>query len=483
MPLPFFVHSETQPVRMVMSIPTRREFLTRAAGGCGAIALHAMLASEIAAETSVAKDDPLASKTPHFEPKAKRVIFLYMTGGVSHVDSFDHRPRLIANHGKKITVDNWQGKSGEFPRYLKQPDWAFRPGGECGAMVSDLFPHMRGIVDDLCIIRSMESDHTNHYEGTLGMHTGSWTFARPSIGAWVSYGLGTENENLPSFMVIAPKPPYAGAQTWGSDFLPGAHQGTWIVPGENPIPDIHPRVPSKLQQLELQLLANANRKHLKERTADRVLEARIRSFETAFGMQREAPEAMDLSGETAATLNAYGLSPGQKTGFGWQCLVARRLAEQGVRFIELIDVGSAANWDAHGNMATHGPLAKNVDQPIAALIRDLKQRGMLDDTLVVWTTEFGRTPYHERSNHPGREHHHQVFSSWIAGGGVKRGLTYGSSDEFGIAVGENRVHVHDFHATILHLLGLNHEQLTFRHAGRDYRLTDVHGEVVTPILT
>ena len=468
---------------MVMSIPTRREFLTRAAGGCGAIALHAMLASEIAAETSVAKDDPLASKTPHFEPKAKRVIFLYMTGGVSHVDSFDHRPRLIANHGKKITVDNWQGKSGEFPRYLKQPDWAFRPGGECGAMVSDLFPHMRGIVDDLCIIRSMESDHTNHYEGTLGMHTGSWTFARPSIGAWVSYGLGTENENLPSFMVIAPKPPYAGAQTWGSDFLPGAHQGTWIVPGENPIPDIHPRVPSKLQQLELQLLANANRKHLKERTADRVLEARIRSFETAFGMQREAPEAMDLSGETAATLNAYGLSPGQKTGFGWQCLVARRLAEQGVRFIELIDVGSAANWDAHGNMATHGPLAKNVDQPIAALIRDLKQRGMLDDTLVVWTTEFGRTPYHERSNHPGREHHHQVFSSWIAGGGVKRGLTYGSSDEFGIAVGENRVHVHDFHATILHLLGLNHEQLTFRHAGRDYRLTDVHGEVVTPILT
>ena len=315
------------------------------------------------------------------------------------------------------------------------------------------------------------------------MHCGSWTFARPSIGAWISYGLGTVNQNLPSFMVIAPKAPYAGAQTWGSDFLPGCHQGTQIIPGKNPIPNIRRRVASsRLQELELQLLAKANKQHLEQRTADRALEARIRSFQTAFGMQREAPEAIDLSGETKATLDLYGIKPGQTTGFGWQCLVARRLAERGVRFIELIDVGSSNNWDAHGNMATHAPLAKNVDQAIAGLITDLKQRDMLDDTLVVWTTEFGRTPYHEKADHPGREHHHQVFSSWLAGGGVKGGIVHGSSDEHGIAVAEDRVHVHDFHATILHLLGLDHQRLTFRHAGRDYRLTDVHGEVVTDIL-
>jgi hypothetical protein len=428
--------------------------------------------------------DPLSPKKPHHQPRAKRVIFLYMTGGVSHVDSFDPKPELFSNHGKKITVDNWQGKLGQFTRYLKKPNWQFKPGGQSGIEVSDLFPHMRGVVDDLCVIRSMESNHTNHYESTLGMHCGSWEFARPSIGAWISYGLGTVNRNLPSFVVIAPHAPYAGAQTWGSDFLPGCHQGTQMTPGDNPIPNLRRRVASsKLQELELELLARGNRKHLQERTADRALEARIRSFETAFGMQREAPEAMDLSNETEATLKLYGIRPGQKTGFGWQCLVGRRLAERGVRFIELIDVGSSGNWDAHGNMATHAPLAKNIDQAIAGLITDLKQRGMLDETLVVWTTEFGRTPYHEKADHPGREHHHQVFSSWLAGGGVKGGITYGSSDEHGIAVAEDRVHVHDFHATILHQLGLNHEQLTFRHAGRDYRLTDVHGEVVREIVT
>jgi hypothetical protein len=467
----------------MMNLPTRREVLKRAAGGFGAIALQGMLADEMLAQDPPSPTDPLAPKKPHRPPKAKRVIFLYMTGGVSHVDSFDPKPELVANHGKKITVDNWQGKLGEFARYLKQPNWKFKPGGKSGIEVSDLFPHVRNIVDDLCVIRSLESDHTNHYESTLGMHCGSWTFARPSIGAWVSYGLGTVNQNLPSFMVIAPKAPYAGAQTWGSDFLPGCHQGTQIIPGSDPIPNIRRRVASsKLQELELELLAKANKQHLEQRRVDRALEARIRSFQTAFGMQREAPEAIDLSGETKATLDLYGIQPGQTTGFGWQCLVARRLAERGVRFIELIDVGSSNNWDAHGNMATHAPLAKNVDQAIAGLITDLKQRDMLDETLVVWTTEFGRTPYHEKADHPGREHHHQVFSSWLAGGGVKSGIVHGSSDEHGIAVASDRVHVHDFHATILHLLGLDHQRLTFRHAGRDYRLTDVHGDVVTDIL-
>ena len=463
--------------------PTRREVLQRAAGGFGAIALHGMLAGEARAASIKSSADQLSPKQPHHAPRAKRVIFLYMTGGVSHVDSFDPKPELFANHGKKITVDNWQGKLEEFTRYLKKPDWKFKPGGQSGIEVSDLFPHMRGIVDDLCVIRSMESDHTNHYESTLGMHCGSWEFARPSIGSWVSYGLGTVNRNLPSFVVIAPKTPYAGAQTWGSDFLPGCHQGTQLIPGDNPIPNLRRRVASsKLQELELEMLAKANQRHLDQRPADAALDARIRSFETAFGMQREAPEAMDLSKESEATLKLYGIQPGQKTGFGWQCLVGRRLAERGVRFIELIDVGSSNNWDAHGNMNTHGPLARNVDQAIAGLITDLKLRGMLDETLVVWTTEFGRTPYHEKADHPGREHHHQVFSSWLAGGGVKSGLVHGSSDEHGIAVAEDRVHVHDFHATILHQLGLDHEQLTFRHAGRDYRLTDVHGNVVKEVL-
>jgi hypothetical protein len=466
-----------------MKFPTRREVLQRAAGGFGAIALHGMLADESRAANTKSSADPLSPKEPHHPPRAKRVIFLYMTGGVSHVDSFDPKPELFANHGKKITVDNWQGKLGELTRYLKKPDWKFKPGGQSGIEVSDLFPHMRGIVDDLCVIRSMESNHTNHYESTLGMHCGSWEFARPSIGAWISYGLGTVNRNLPSFVVIAPQVPYAGAQTWGSDFLPGCHRGTQLIPGDNPIPNLRRRVASsKLQELGLEMLAKANQKHLAQRTADAALDARIRSFETAFGMQREAPEAMDLSNESEATLKLYGIQPGQMTGFGWQCLVGRRLAERGVRFIELIDVGSSNNWDAHGNMATHAPLARNVDQAISGLITDLKQRGMLDETLVVWTTEFGRTPYHEKADHPGREHHHQVFSSWLAGGGLKGGIVHGSSDEHGIAVAEDRVHVHDFHATILHQLGLNHEQLTFRHAGRDYRLTDVHGRVVKEVL-
>jgi len=460
---------------------SRRALLQRAAGGFAAIALRGLLAETLSA--GVAATDPLAPRPPHFAAQAKRVIFLFMTGGVSHVDTFDHKPKLIAEAGKTITVDNWQGKRGQFKRFLKKPQWDFKPGGKHGAMVSDLFPHVRGVMDDICLIRSMESDHTNHYEATLGMHTGSFTFARPSIGSWVSYGLGTENRNLPSFMVVAPAPPYAGTQTWGCDFLPGCHQGTHLTPGPRPIANVERRVSSEdLQKLELELIADANRRHLQQHGAEAALDARIRSFETAFGMQREAPEIFDLSKETEATLKLYGLQRGRNTGFGWQCLVARRMVERGVRFVELIDTGSSGNWDSHGNMLEHAGLAKNVDQAMAGLVVDLKQRGLLKDTLVVWTTEFGRTPYHEQANHAGREHHHQAFSSWLAGGGVKGGLVHGATDDFGIAVAEKRVHVHDFHATILHLLGLDHEKLTFRHAGRDYRLTDVHGQVVKEIL-
>ena len=462
---------------------SRRQLLARAAGGFGAIALTGILDELAVAEGSRSFTDPLAAKIPQLPARAKRVLFLYMSGGVSQVESFDYKPKLFADDGQTISIDNWQGRPGDFKFYLRQPICAFQPGGECGTEISNLFPHIRSVADQLCVIRSMNTNHTNHYESTLGIHTGSFDFARPSMGAWVSYGLGTENENLPSFVVLAPRSPYAGSQTWASDFLPGCHQGTRVEPGTDPIANLKPRTASRtLQELELRLIDGANRRHLQQRPSETALEARIRSFETAFGMQMAAPEVFDLSRETDATLKLYGLQRGQTNGFGWQCLVARRMAERGVRFVELIDGGSSGNWDAHGDMQQHVPRAAAIDQPIAGLILDLKQRGMLDDTLVVWTTEFGRTPYHEDLQAKGREHHHQVFSSWFAGGGVRGGTVYGASDDYGAAVGEDGVHVHDFHATILHLLGLDHERLTFRHAGRDFRLTDVHGHVVHDII-
>jgi hypothetical protein len=310
-------------------------------------------------------------------------------------------------------------------------------------------------------------------------------FPRPSIGAWVSYGLGTENLNLPSYIVLAPELTYGGRQVWSSDFLPGCHQGTHVTPGPDPMPNLRRRQPATdLQEMELGLAQAFSRRHLARRPGDPNLTARLRSFETAFGMQAAAPEAFDVSRETDATLQLYGLPRGGNSGFAWQCLVARRLAERGVRFIELIDSGSSLsrNWDAHSNMDSHIGLARNVDQPIAGLIKDLKLRGMLDDTLVVWTTEFGRAPFSLHRETQGRDHHSSVFASWMAGGGVKGGLSHGQSDEHGIGVAEDGVHVHDFHATILHLLGLDHERLTYRHAGRDFRLTDVHGNVVKEII-
>jgi len=451
----------------------------------GGSLLYPALVSNLMAEeaTRIGADDPLAPRAPHFAAKAKRVIFLYMSGGVSHVDSWDPKPRLFADAGKTVSVNEFQGRKGDFKMFAKRPQWEFSRHGRCGTEVSSLFPHMAECVDDLCVIRSMTSEHTNHYEATLGIHTGSFTFARPSLGSWVSYGLGTENRNLPSFVVIAPKTPYASGQVWASDFLPGAHQGTLVVPGSEPVANLRRRAPTgRLQELELAALARLNRQHLEPRHADPLLAARLKSFETAFGMQMELPDVFDLSRESDATHRLYGLERGSTQGFAWQCLVARRLAERGVRFIELIDVGSSDNWDAHGDMLTHTPLAKNVDRPVAGLLQDLKARGMLEDTLVVWTTEFGRTPFNATADARGREHHHWVFSSWLAGAGVRPGTVYGESDDHGIRVGRNPVHVHDFHATILHLMGFDHERLTYRHSGRDFRLTDVAGEAVRGIL-
>jgi len=422
---------------------------------------------------------------PHFPPKAKRVIFLFMTGGVSHVDSFDPKPRLFVDHGKEIKAAHPEIKDrpGYEKIFLKRPQWAFAPHGKCGTEVSTLFPHLAQCVDDLALIRSMNSSHSNHYNATLGMHTGSFTFARPSIGSWLSYGLGSMNRNLPTFVVLAPQQPYAGGQVWASDFLPAEHQGTWVVPGAEPVANVKRRVSSaRLQELELAALSERNAAHLAARAGDPQLAARMHAFETAAGMQLAVPDAFDFSKESDATLALYGLKRGQPTGFGWQCLAARRLAERDVRFIELIDVGSSNNWDAHGDMMTHAPLAKNVDQPIAGLLRDLTSRGMLEDTLIVWTTEFGRTPFNNTADAKGREHHNWAFSSWLAGAGVRSGSVYGETDEHGLRIAKDGVHVHDFHATILHLMGFDHRRLTFRHSGRDYRLTDVQGEVVKGVL-
>ena len=457
---------------------TRRDFLSRASGGFGAIALAGMCS-----DLQGSQDNPLASREAHHPAKADRVIFLYSTGGTSHIDTFNHRPQLIADHGKSITASRWLNQSGEYNRFLIKPRFAFQQYGQSGAWVSELFPHLGSVIDDVCVLNAMHCESDGHDKATLAAHTGSAQFARPSVGSWVSYGLGTVNQNLPSFMVLAPAAPYAGAQTWGSDFLPACHQGTHVLPGAEPLPNIRPRNrDTEMQQMELALLGRLNQSHFAQRSADLALDARIRSFETAFGMQREAPEAFDLSQESVETLRLYGLERGATSGFGWQCLVARRLAERGVRFLELIDVGSSGNWDSHGDMGDHIRLAAAIDKPIAGLLTDLKQRGMLDRTLVVWTTEFGRTPFHLQADHAGREHHNLCFSSWMAGGGVKGGMVYGKSDEYGILATEDKVHTHDLHATLLHLLGIDHERLTFRHAGRDFRLTDVHGNVVHKII-
>ncbi|MGI8601636.1 MAG: DUF1501 domain-containing protein [Verrucomicrobiales bacterium] len=434
----------------------------------GSLILPGIVSELLALDVGAA--NPIAPKRPRHTPKAKRVIFLYMSGGVSHLESFDYKPKLAADAGKKHNG-----------RTLLGPQFKFSRHGQSGIEVSELFPHIAGCVDDLCVIRSLKAEHFEHFQATTGIHTGSWTVKRPSIGSWISYGLGTENRDLPAFVVLAPHLPYAGTQSWDSDFLPAVHQGTRVLPGQEPVRDLERgSATAEIQEAELDLLARFNLRHHQPRSSDSRLAARMRAYETAFGMQSAMPEVLDLSKETDATLKLYGLERGSTKGFAWQCLVARRMAERGVRFIELIDSGSTNNWDSHGNMQEHRAKAQNVDRPIAGLLKDLKTRGMLDDTLVVFTTEFGRTPHTDAPT--GRSHHPHVFSSWLAGGGVKGGVVYGESDDYGYDVARDLVHAHDFHATILHLLGLDHENLTYRHAGRDFRLTDVFGRVVTEIL-
>lgn len=415
--------------------------------------------------------DPLGPKRTHHRPVAKNVIFIYATGGVSHIDTFDPK-----------STDN--GRDGSGKDRLMGNLFGAKPNARCGTMVSDLFPNVRDVMEEICLIRSMKASHFDHSEATLGMHTGSPTFARPSMGSWVSYGLGTVNQNLPSFIVIAPHLPYGGTQVYASDFLPAFHQGTRVLPGDDPIANLKaPGRTGDLQDLEFDLVNRFNQRHATQRSGDSALAARMKSFETAFQMQQAAPEAFDIEQEPEHIRRLYGLDrkvKGPGADFAWQCLVARRLAERGVRFIELIDTGSRPNWDSHGEMKEHADLAYNVDQPTAALISDLRQRGMLEETLVLWATEFGRTPTKEGKN--GRGHHRDCFSVWVAGGGFKGGHVYGVTDEIGKYTVENPLEVHDLHATVLHQLGLNHEKLTFRHAGRDFRLTDVHGTIVKDLL-
>ena len=429
------------------------------------------LISKLAADT-----DPLAARGSHFPAKAKRVIFLFSTGGVSHMDTFDPKPKLMAADGKMMGAGG--GLSNQ-KRKLLRPQWEFRPGGTCGTPVSDLFPHIRERMDDVAVIRSMKTDDNEHFQATLAIHTGSFFVTRPSLGSWLSYGLGTLNTNLPSFFVLAPQLPYAGTQVWSNDFLPAYHQGTRVIPGADPIPNLKRRT-LEGQETELDLARLLDKQHAAKDVGDTDLAARIRTFETAYKMQTEATDAFDLSKEADSTLDLYGLKRGDSTSFAWQALVARRLVERGVRFVELIDQGASNNWDQHDKIEKHAELAKKIDRPIAGLLLDLKRRGMLEDTLVIWTTEFGRTPGEDGPS--GRGHHGACFSSWLAGGGVKGGTIYGATDEIAGTVAENPVHVHDFHATILHLMGFDHTKLTYRHAGRDFRLTDVHGNVVREIL-
>ncbi|MEO1524827.1 MAG: DUF1501 domain-containing protein [Planctomycetota bacterium] len=433
----------------------------------GSMLLPAIVSDLIAAESS----DPLAPKQPHFPAKAKNLIFIFATGGVSHIDTFD--PKSTAGgrdgKGKDKLMGNLFG-SARNPR--------------CDVEVSDLFPHLRDVMDDVCLIRSMNASHFDHSEATLGMHTGSPTFARPSMGSWISYGLGSENQDLPSFIVIAPHLPYGGTQVYANDFLPAFHQGTRVLPGKQPIRDLKwPSEDRSLQIQELDLVRRMNRDHAEKRSPDPALAARIKSFETAFRMQTAAPEAFDVEQEPEHIRRLYGLdrkTKGPGSDFAWQCLVARRLVQRGVRVVELIDTGSRPNWDSHGEMNEHADLAANVDQPTAGLIKDLKQQGMLEDTIVLWATEFGRTPTREGKN--GRGHHRDCFSVWLAGGGFKGGHVHGVTDEIGKYTVENPVEVHDLHATVLHQLGMDHERLTFRHAGRDFRLTDVHGHIVKDLI-
>jgi hypothetical protein len=464
---------------------SRRDLLVRAGAGFGLLGLTSALEAAGLLGTTPASGGLAAART-HVRPRARRVIFLFMNGGPSHVDTFDPKPALKKHEGEK--------PSGEFQRHAKlgymASPFAFRPHGHSGVVMSELFPHLSRCADDLCLIRSMHTDVPNHEPALLLMHSGNQQPIRPSMGSWISYGLGCENQNLPAFVVLAPGRPVVGPQLWSSSFLPGAHQAVPVntrdLRIERLAPNLkHPSLDRAGQRKQLDLLEALDRLHQEQRPEDVALEAQIQALETAFHMQSEAAEAFDVRREPEAVRALYG-----ETVFGQSCLLARRLAERGVRFVQVYYLDAKGNqpWDTHqDNDQRHRSLCADSDRATAALLVDLKRRGLLEDTLVIWGGEFGRTPYAQPTKSGskkavGRDHHHTGFTMLLAGGGVKGGLTYGATDELGMNAVENRVHVHDLHATILHLLGIDHEKLTYRYSGRDFRLTDVHGRVVRDVI-
>ncbi|MER3441141.1 MAG: DUF1501 domain-containing protein [Gemmataceae bacterium] len=461
-----------------MHIMTRREWLCRTACGFGYLAL-AGLATQAHVTSS-----PLSARPPHHRPRARRVLFLFMHGGPSHVDTFDYKPMLAKYDGQDIPYQLTKLLSQGTGRKLMASPWKFRQYGGSGLWVSELFPHLARHADRLCVIRSMHTDGQSHGQAVLMLHTGSENQTRPSMGSWIVYGLGTENHNLPGFVTICPPRGHGGTQNYGSAFLPAIYQGTALGHAGTPASAAqirhlhHPYAPRDVQRLQLDFLQGVHARHLQRTGPDDQLEGVIQSFELAFRMQRVAPEVLDLSRESAATRRLYGVDEKPTDDFARQCLMARRLIEAGVRFVQ---VSHSFKWDQHGDLRRgHARNALEVDKPIAALLTDLQARGLLEDTLVLWGGEFGRTPMAQGKD--GRDHNPQGFTMWLAGAGVKPGYAFGATDDFGHKAVLHPVHMHDLHATILWLLGLDHERLTFRYGGRDFRLTDVHGRVVTDIL-
>jgi hypothetical protein len=455
----------------IMSVSSRRDFLRYMGGGFGALGLASVLATETRAGNT--PSSPLASKAGHFGARAKRVIFLFMNGGPSHVDTFDPKPELATQHGKEPPKNINRRNT----KLMNSP-FTFKKHGRSGIEVSELFPQVGRCIDDICVIRSMYHETPAHERALLLMNSGNVQPIRPCWGSWLTYGLGTENQNLPGFVVLCPGKPVVGPQLWSNSFLPAVFQGTHInnqsINPKQIIRYLENRLPAAEQRQQLDLLQEMNAIHLAERGTDSNLEARIQSLEMAYRMQFEAMDAFDLAKESVVVRERYGTSE-----FANACLIARRMAERGVRVTQIY-YGNNQPWDDHKDIGNHRDHAGKSDRPIAALLEDLKMRGLLDETLVIWGGEFGRTPTSEGDK--GRDHHSRGFSMWLAGGGVKGGTVYGATDELGIDAVENRVHVHDLHATILHLMGIDHERLTFRYSGRDFRLTDVHGHVVKGIL-
>ncbi|MCO6457843.1 MAG: DUF1501 domain-containing protein [Pirellulaceae bacterium] len=478
----------TTPSSPAIGALCRRTFLGGAGLSLGGIALAELLGGVRAVRAAERADNPLAARQPHFAPRAKHVIYLHMIGAPSHLDLFDEKPELVKRHDQPCPPEITKGRDFAFigkTSTLAGSPWKFSRHGASGQTLSELLPHLGGVADELAVIRSLHTDEINHAPAQMFLHSGFGRGGRPSFGAWVTYGLGSENENLPAYVVLVSGPPGgAGTSLWSTGFLPSIYQGIQFRTQGDPVlflssPAGHNR-DDRRQVLDA--VAQLNQ-YQQEATGDPEIATRIRQYEMAFRMQASLPELMELRGETRQTLERYGAQPGQGS-FANNCLLARRLVERGVRLIELYD----SDWDHHGGLTTRLPQkCRDTDQPIAALIQDLKQRGLLQDTLLVWGSEFGRTPLRQGGGSsgttvPGRDHHKDAYTMWLAGGGVRGGVSYGRSDDLGMDIAEDPVHVHDLNATVLHLLGLDHERLTYRYQGREFRLTDVHGSVIRSLL-